>query len=240
MKNFLFEKLNNFTQDEESRFHFDLTRKLPATHEEADQRGFLDKNPVIWGYENDGFWTMSHTEVRFYENNGTIHIIGTKYDESYVANYRLLSSKLENIRSLNLDETDRFSITNETHIGLKQGDVVYYAKFLSPNGELGWPIATNYRTGKDSLTDFLRKIIDFGFEVYNGLKQTGGLCPADFNPLDAYIDSNGIYLGVIRDFSIGYQESLQRSITNGWAPASNQDTDELINYGTTKWQTLTT
>jgi hypothetical protein len=240
MKNFLFDKFNNFTREVETASLLAFTKNLPGTfHLSPDtitREGFPN-----WGRESAGFWTITRNEARFYENDGTIHCLGPRYTTTYCDNYKLLTANITGIRSLTLVETDQLTITTFDHVSYKFGDPIGYAKFVSPAGELGRPITSMLLTNKLKFgTEFCKNITDYSCEVYKGFKAAGILCPRVYSPKVFLFDSIGPYLGIVNDFSVNIAESIDAVIFAGMKESDLYDYSELTNYGLSKWQTLKT
>jgi len=238
MKQFLFDKFNDFTSEVEKASLIRFTKNLPGTLH-LDPGAITRNGFPNWGNESNGYWTITRDEARFYENDGTIHCLGSQYNASYCENYRLLAANLTGIRSLTLTETDQFEITNVNHISCKFGDTMYYAKFVSPAGELGKPITAMLLTGEiENNTELYKKITDYSCEVYKGFKAAGILCPETYSPKVFFIDSVGAYLGIIKDFTVDLQQSVDAVINKGMAESTEYNYSEIYNYGIEKWQAL--
>jgi hypothetical protein len=239
MKNFLIDKFNNFTKSAETASFVSFTKNLPSilhlTPSYIEDEGFPS-----WGSEENGYWTVNNTEARFYENDGTIHCVGLQYNNEYCENYRLLSGHLTEIRSLLLAETDSFQITAENHARHTVGDTVYYAKFVSPSGELGRPVPMLLIIGElPFATESFKSIIDSCFKVYAGLKSANILCPSVFFTKPILVDSQGYYLGLVSDFSVSIEQSINDMIANEIIGDGDRvDFDEINKYILEKWQLL--
>jgi hypothetical protein len=238
MKQFLFDKFNSFTSEVEIASLVRFTKNLPGTLH-LDPGAVTMNGFPNWGSESNGYWTITRNEARFYENDGTIHCIGSQYNPAYCENYRLLTANLTGIRSLTLAETDQFEITNNDLISHSFGDTVYYAKFLSPAGELGKPITSMLLTGEiEANTELYKKITDYSCELYKGFKAAGILCPELYSPKVFFIDSLGVYVGIIKDFTVDLKESVDTVLNKGMAESTEYNYSEICNYGIEKWQAL--
>ena len=243
MKKLFLEKFNDFTKAMAMDFHESITRNLPASDPDPANR-YPDRNTPIWGFTEEGFWTMTSTEARFYEHDGTIHAVSTKYTPNYVAAYKALSSKLVNMRSLTIAEHDSFAITNSNHISLPKKATVYYVKFTSPNGELGAPVSSMLLTGKMQYNlEFCKNAIDSMVQVFAGLKETNSLCPSVFTLKYFLVDSQGMYLGIVKDFNMNFNDAvamLSAGEMRAAGSVTEADIPTITEYNKTKWQTLTT
>jgi hypothetical protein len=240
MKNFLIDKFNNFTKSAETASFVSFTKNLPSilhlTPSYIEDEGFPS-----WGSEENGYWTVNKTEARYYENDGTIHCVGIQYNNEYCENYRLLSDHLTEIRSLLLAETDSFQITAEDHASHAVGDTVYYAKFVSPSGEFGKPIGTMMMKGELPFeTDTFNFIIDLFFKAYSGFKSAKILCPSSFTQFSILADSQGYYIGLVPDFSVSLEQSIDNILANEVGDDGRFSLlSEIENYGLEKkWQLL--
>lgn len=240
MKNFLFDKFNNFTESLEKDSLVAFTKNLPGTLH-LDPGLITAEGFPNWGKEENGFWTVTRAEARFYEHDGTIHCVSKRYDSHYCDSYRALTANLTGLRSLTLMETDSFQITNEDHHSCSVGDTVYYAKFVAPTGETGWPLSSMILTNRlEYGTEFYKNITDYSCEVYKALKAANLLCPEVFNPKVFLFDSKGWYLGIISDFSIPLAQSVDAVIERGMRDSTSYNFDEISDYGLSKWQALKT
>jgi hypothetical protein len=238
MKNFLIDKFNNFTKSAETASSVAFTKNLPSIlHLTPSYIG--DEGFPSWGSEENGFWTLNTNEARYYENDGTIHCVGIQYNNEYCENYRLLSEHLTEIRSLLLAETDSFQITAEDHVSHTVGDTVYYAKFVSPSGEFGRPVAMLLITGELPFdANSFNFINDLFFKVYSGFKSAKISCPSSFTQGSILADSRGYYLGLVSDFSVSIEQSIDNVIANEMGDTNRFNFDQINKYGLEKWQLL--
>lgn len=214
MKNFLIDKFNNFTKSAEAATFLKFTKNLPSVSH-LNPLYIRDEGFPNWGSEENGFWTVNKTEARYYENDGTIHCVGIQYNNEYCENYRLLSEHLTEIRSLLLAETDSFQITVEDHASHAVGDTVHYIKFVSPSGEFGKPIGTMVMKGELPFeTETFNLIIDLFFKAYSSFKSAKILCPSALTQFSFLSDSQGYYLGLVSDFSVSIEQSIDNVLAN--------------------------
>jgi hypothetical protein len=238
MKNFIIDKFNNFTKSAESASLVTFTKNLPGSLH-LDPLYIKDNGFPSCGSDENGYWTVSRTEARYYENDGTIHCVGIRYNNEYCENYRLLSDHLTEIRSLRVMDVDSFQITTEDHVSHKVGDTVYYAKFVSPSGEFGRPVTMLLITEELQFkTDSFKFINDLCFKVYAGFKSAKMLCPSSFSPMSILADSQGHYLGLVSDFSVSIEQSIDNILAKGMEDSDKFSIDEIEQYGLEKWQLL--
>jgi hypothetical protein len=135
MREFLYHKLIQFNEAFVEEFQDKMTGLLPV----FNRPDFIDA--TIWGSTDKGRWLATLNECRFYENNGTIHIVGWERDTNWFENYCKIYERsiTDNIVTLSTpvdSETSNLIIQNRYIAGLSESRA-HYIKLQTPNQSYG-------------------------------------------------------------------------------------------------------
>ena len=169
MKQFLLEKINNFTQVAVEEFQQEIVGPLPK----FTIPSVYDESTTIWGQNEHGFWYTNKIQGYFFENNGTIHTAGVVLSPWYYQIYKDLHTNQNGYNVLTPVLTNREVSTSE-HI-----DHIQYIQFQTPNRVYGKNLEFVRVTNlTEEIPLYLQDYIDQLGAVYLTLHRLGkGLLP---------------------------------------------------------------
>jgi hypothetical protein len=204
---FLYDKFIHLDDDAVAKHRMNVTKYLPSMSTVAIVNEGND--PVIWGNEDNGFWTAHATESRFYENDGTIHILGVVRDATWYEIYNeLYRASLNNapcrICTPVEVRTQKLDIANHVS-GRSEGSDLFYIQLTTPTGKYGIPMALE--TLKEDLTIVFpdKEFFDQIYWILDTLKQHNRpfpeFQPYDMSDLHGLKDELGRFLAVLPIFN---------------------------------------
>jgi hypothetical protein len=165
MKQFLLEKMNSLSKEVLVEFNSSITNNLPVAIEDSPY------HQNIWGNDEGGFWYLDKKSGYFFEDNGIFHTIDTERNKSF---YDLISKLYEAnetekvIRISKPLEFDELILENESHpFGLKNGQTLYYNKFVTPMGGYGNPFVLDRLIGKHPFSSEMIPLSIEGLNQWN-------------------------------------------------------------------------
>jgi hypothetical protein len=252
---FLSEKFDNFTYSEAERTFNDITNYLPNAYQDGQTyvsrilygpfKDFARNLPVsnpVWGYCDDGLWSMTESKIYLYQDDGSVHLLGFKFDQTQFDYYQTLQQS-ELIRTLIPTEITQLSVTSNDHASGNPPDTpMWYVKFSSPNNTVNIP-AEYWVNYSDSHTFSLEKnikFVDILTDLLSALKANNLPYPAHVARLFSF-DEDGAYL--INDCTFDNTD-YSELIDKWWLPIVNKTVDDsnktnVLNYAREKWQPFT-
>jgi hypothetical protein len=166
MKQFLLAQFNNYNQATVDKFQAKMVDPLPTFN--APNAWEPDTN--VWGHEPEGFWYTNRNQTYFFENNGTVHTLGTVYKPDYYEMYKILYQENKKNPTCNVIIPLEISVETLTAVdhpcGIPTGSDIYYMKFETPNGEYGQNVMAKLDLnfdGKLYLQNYINQLIDVFF-----------------------------------------------------------------------------
>ena len=164
MKQFLLDQFNNFTQATVDKFQADMVGPLPTFSKPKVWES------TIWGYEPEGFWYTNKDQTYFFENDGTVHTLGTIYGPHYYKMCETLYQENKKNPICNVMvplEISVETVTADYHsCGVPAGGNIYYMKFETPNKEYGQNIMARLNVNFDNklyFQNYIDQLIDVFF-----------------------------------------------------------------------------
>jgi hypothetical protein len=234
MREFLYHKLIQFNQDAVQEFQQEIVGPVPSYSTPAVDQA------VIWGATDQGRWTVSAVEGRFYENTGRIHIAGWLRDQDYYDLYVELYNKLPDKFSQPISiEQNRLKIANHPS-GIDSN--MFYIQLQTPSSSYGLPYSL------DHLLDplFYRRRNMYASEFVNNttwLLQQGywsiGLGP-DLETNTILSNDHGIIYAVLPRFNIPLKDSVEQHLNYLDQVLLDQatDRDSILQQARNQWLPL--
>jgi len=146
MKQFLLDKLNNFTQETIVEFGYSITNNLPSSLSIINNTSGIT---TVWGELENGFWYLDNDSAWFFENNGIVHSIDTKKDRNFYDLIREINEDVENNVGISTYmEFEELTLENNSHPSLSNGQKLYYNKFVTPTESYGNTLLLDMMLGK--------------------------------------------------------------------------------------------
>lgn len=204
---FLYNKFIQLDDDAIAEHRIFVTKYLPTNSTATITIG--NNDPLIWGYEDNGFWTVHATESRFYENDGTIHILGVDRDTTWYEIYNeLYRASLNNApcRVCTPVEVRTQKLDVDNHVsGRPEGSDLFYIQLKTPTGKYGITLQLELLTQDIEISFPKEKQFDQIYWILNTLKQHNRPFPeftsVNESDLSGLKDDLGRFLAVLPVFN---------------------------------------
>jgi len=252
MKQFLLDKFNSLTKDTLIAFTNAVTKSMPVF-----KSGFTGL--PIWGYTDTGFWTVhpinTCPELRFYGNDGSVHLLGMRHDQTYFDLYQRIYNDFQNTgyRCLTPVSIEEVSIVPHTDLyfnldNQSQVRTLYYTQFTSPTGGIITP-ALFFGEGFENTTTLpvLTELVDQSCKLLSTFKEVSIPFPRLSLSYEYMgIDNQGLFHTIFptpaatAEQGLAVQQEAMDVVTN--YALTNMSSDEqqtLQTLMSEKWQPLT-
>jgi hypothetical protein len=243
MNDFLFNQFINYSQETINEFQKNVVDFLPS----------FTTTPVtptwttsVWGNDGNNFWYVNQKEARYFETDGTIHVISASKDQTYFNNCTALYNNSVRDGMMVISKPLEFSdvtLTVDNHpCGLTNGDLIHYSKFSTPTGTYGTPyhlLIVSDNPNDATIINYLQKYLDSVTWILTQSKQiTNGLYPEVTRLREVMCTNDGIIFPILPEFTLSAAEVLaagEDMFTNASTTEKAARFTDLINNGRTKW-----
>jgi hypothetical protein len=200
----------------------------------------------IWGYEGEDFWYCDYQEARYFENNGTIHVLSCSKDQNY---YDICSRLYDKSVSDSVEyvckplefSTQTAVIPDRHPSGVKTGDTLYYSKFVTPNNSYAYTMYMMYltdQTGKAFISNLTPAIdaIDWLFKSLKSFNVSQYPEWIDYNNI--LVATKGIMFTILPDFTLSANDSINQSLEGIDVVFRNmgiKSNTNFVEYARDKW-----
>ena len=234
MREFLYHKLIQFNRDVVQEFQQEIVGPVPSYSTPAVDQA------VTWGATDQGWWTVSAVEGRFYENTGRIHIAGWLRDQDYYDLYVEIYNKLpDKFSQPILIEQNKLKLVN--HPGGVNSNM-FYIQLQTPNSSYGLPY------NLDHLLDplFYRRRNLYACEFVDNttwLLQQGSRSLSvgpELEPNTILSNDRGIFYTMLPRFNIPLKDSVEQHLNYLDQVLLDQatDRDSILQQARDQWLPL--
>jgi hypothetical protein len=261
MKEYLFTRYSRQSTDTKIQFRQNLVKGAPYFNRlvtDSEREFWSDRHFPMWGHREDGFWTVTEDEGRFYDNNGDIYIISPTITDNCLTIYKELTEKLTTVETATLEEHEVMFLNNTNHTALPLlSTPVYYGKFVPPNNKFGVSVFVNFASKNTTVTtELITNIVNANTKVFEALKELGHPFPSRLPAhRNYYLDDECMYFGppthpfnmAIEDAIPKYLEELEFVLTefsainqSNYGISLSVDSASILEQARTQWTALLT
>lgn len=225
MKDFIINKFLEYDDEVLGEFHSKMIGPLPLY---ASPSSFSE-HIFTWGSVAEGEWSVNLNEGRFFENNGTIHIVGRLRDREYY-NIHTDLYKASLLRDLYTD-TDICNISKPIECqeiafnrridyekiwhpsGIVYGTRIHYIKLQTPSNGYGIPFELERLIDPNfDVRQYLKDYVDQMTWIIKVLKALGHPLTVLDEAASRLRYSDGFMLTVLPAFTMSVQDGIAKNL----------------------------
>lgn len=235
MKEFLYNKVIHFNNNSLNEFQRRMVSPLPFYSTPRPQVA------TMWGSNSQGRWSINAGEARFFENNGTIHLLGwLRGPEYFKIHQELYDAGVIRLSKPWLIEVGKLRLNGHPN-GTNASSKIFYIRLETPTKQYGKTLQlAQLLDANFDHQEYFYKYINDMTAIFQLAKQSNIKFPEPFETNCCLLDDQGLFYTVLPIFKLlpqstvnHYMSNLQKAIP----PIDSKET--IIQYAREKWQPLT-